>query len=259
VSSFNQYIHELAVDSDVSSLEYSSGEEYDDVDDYPDTPSSTSSRASFTDYSRHHMDWIQYILLWILVPVKFLLGIPFYLFRLAYSAVSKPRSVSENQHSGEQSHLHARVQSLKDQIIHRTTDRRRGIIEVVKLVLSLLICSVYYLLFMYIFVDNSHVHVIFVHQDLHLGMEIFIEAVFDFVHKAVYLLLSPSEAFGKLFRLFSSHERGIEDDNIVVENATIYTATLGENDRTPTERNTDFQQSFSTDARTCQDVITELG
>ncbi|MCH89067.1 lipase member K-like, partial [Trifolium medium] len=95
--------------------------------------------------------------------------------------------------------------------------------------------------------------------DLHLGMEIFIESVFDFVHKAVYLLLSPSEAFGKLFRLFSSHERGIEDDDNVVENATIYTATLGENDRTPTERNTDFRQSFSTDARTCQDVITELG
>lgn len=89
-------------------------------------------------------------------------------------------------------------------------------------------------------------------------MEIFIEAVFDFVHKAVHLLLSPSEAFGKLSRLFSSQERGVENDDNV-ENATVYTATLGENVPTPTERNTDFRQSFSTDARTCQDVITELG
>lgn len=233
VSSFNQFIHELAVDSDVSSVEYSSGEEYDEEDDddgydYPETPSSVgsraSSRASFTNYSRNHVDWIQYILLWILVSVKFLLGIPFRLFQLACSGLSKPRPVSENQHSAAQSHLHARVQSLKDQIIHRTTDRRRGIIE-----------------------------------DLHLAMEIFIEAVFDFVHKAVHLLLSPSEAFGKLSSLFSSQERGVEDDDNVVENATIYTATLGENVPTPTERNTDFRQSFSTDARTCQDVITELG
>jgi len=90
-------------------------------------------------------------------------------------------------------------------------------------------------------------------------MEIFIEAVFDFVHKAVHLLLSPSEAFGKLSRLFSSQERGVEDDDNFVESSTIYTATLGENVPTPTERNTDFRQSFSTDSRTCQDVITELG
>lgn len=167
VSSFNQFIHELAVDSDVSSVEYSSGEEYDEDDDddgydYPETPSSAgsraSSRASFTNYSRNHVDWIQYILLWILVSVKFLLGIPFRLFQLVYSGLSKPRSISENQHAAAQSHLHAKVQSLKDQIIHRTTDRRRGIIEVVKLFLSLLICLLYYI---YIFfVDDSHVHLI---------------------------------------------------------------------------------------------------
>ncbi|XP_004503422.1 uncharacterized protein [Cicer arietinum] len=226
VSSFNQFIHELAVDSDVSSLEYLSGDEDVDGYDYPGTPSSASSRtsrASFTDNSRHHIDWIQYILLWILVPVKFLLGIPLRLCRLAYSVVSKPRSASGNQHSAH-SHLHARVQSLKDQIIHRTTDRRRGIIE-----------------------------------DLHLVMEIFIEAVFDIVHKAVHLLLSPSEAFGKLFSLFSSHERCVEEDDNGVQNATVFTATLGENDPTPTDRNTNFRQSFSTDSRTCQDVITELG
>ncbi|CAK8579563.1 unnamed protein product [Lathyrus sativus] len=231
VSSFNQFIHELSVDSDVESLDYSAGEEEEEYDDgyddyYPETPSSVSSRASsrasFNAYSRHRMDWIRYILLCILISVKFVLGIPFRLFWLVYDGISKPRSVSGNQQSA-QSHLHAKVQILKDQIIHRTTDRRRGIIE-----------------------------------DIHLALEIFIEAVFDIVHKGVYLLLSPSKAFGKLSRLFSSHERGVEDDDNVV-NASVSTAMLGENDPTPTERNTDFRQSFSTDARTCQDVITELG
>ncbi|KAL5052580.1 hypothetical protein RYX36_033262 [Vicia faba] len=226
VSSFNQFIHELSVDSDVESLEYSSGEDDDDDDDdyYPATPSSVSSRASFNAYTRRRMDWIQFILLWIMIPVKFVLGIPFRLFWLVYDGMSKPRSISGYQQSAAQSHLHARVQNLKDQIIHRTTDRRRGIIE-----------------------------------DIHLALEIFIEAVFDIVHKAVYLLLSPSEAFGKLSRLFSSHERSIEDDDNVVVNASVSTAMLGDDDPTPTERNTDFRQSFSTDARTCQDVITELG
>lgn len=150
VSSFNQFIHELSVDSDVESLDYLSGEEDDDdgYDDYyPETPSSVSSRASsrasFNGYSRHRMDWIRYILLWILITGKFVLGIPFRLFKLVYDGMSKPRSVSENQQSA-QSHLHARVQTLKDQIIHRTTDRRRGIIEVVGPFLSLLTICLYF-------------------------------------------------------------------------------------------------------------------
>ncbi|KAJ1437938.1 AB-hydrolase lipase domain [Sesbania bispinosa] len=228
VSSFNQFIHELSVDSDTSSLEYSSGDEDSDGYEYPESPSSQGSRASIaslTDYGRRQMDWIQYILLCILVPIKFLLGIPFRLFQLAYSGVSnsKPPSTSGNHHPS-QSHSYRRMQSLKDQIIHRATDRRRGVIE-----------------------------------DLHLAMEIFIESTFDIVRKAAHLLLSPSEAFGALFRLFSSHERGIKDDNDGVEDASFSTPRLGENDPTPTERNTSFRQSLNTDARTCQDVITELG
>ncbi|KAK7358301.1 hypothetical protein VNO77_00228 [Canavalia gladiata] len=227
VSSFNQFIHELSVDSDVSSLEYSSEEEDSDgYEEYTESPFSQSSRtlngARFMDYGRHQMDWIQCILFWIMVPIKLLLGIPFRLFRLACSSVSRPLSTYENQQP-PQSHSHNRMQSLKDQIIHRATDRRRGVIE-----------------------------------DLHLAMEIFIEAVFDIVHKAVHFLFSPSEAFGTLFRVFSSHERGV-DGSDVVEGASVSTATLGENDPTPTERNTGFRQPLNTDARTCQDVITELG
>ncbi|XP_057422297.1 uncharacterized protein LOC130716117 isoform X2 [Lotus japonicus] len=226
VSSFNHFIHELAVDSDTSSLEYSSGEEDMDGCEYLSSPSSQGSRASrdsFADYGRRQVDWIQYILLWIWVPIKFLLGIPFYLFQLVCSGVSRPISISGNQNSSQE-HSNNRVQSLKDQIIHRATDRRRGIIE-----------------------------------DLNLGIEICIEAVFDMVHKAVHLLLSPSEAFAALHRLFSSHERSVIDDNDGAEDASISTATLGENDPTPTERNTNYRQSLNTDARTCQDVITELG
>lgn len=50
VSSFNQFIHELSVDSDNSSPEYSSGEEdtdrYSDRFDCPPSPASQSSRTS---------------------------------------------------------------------------------------------------------------------------------------------------------------------------------------------------------------------
>ena len=145
MSSFNQFIHELSVDSDVSSLEYSSGEEDSDGYESPESPSSQSSRASrasFSNYGWHQMDWMQCILRWIVVPVKFLLGIPFRLFQLAYSGVSKALSTSGNQQPS-QVHSHNRVQSLKDQIIHRTTDRRRGVIEVVQQFLSIFIYIVF--------------------------------------------------------------------------------------------------------------------
>ncbi|KAI4350885.1 hypothetical protein L6164_005292 [Bauhinia variegata] len=224
VSSFNQFIHELSLDSDTSSLEYSSGEE-DDEYEYPTSPSSQSSRASgasCTKHDRHWMGWIHYILLWILFPVKFLLGIPLRLFQLVYSRQSIAPSISENQRSSRL-HSHNRVQSLKDHIIHRTTDRRRGVIE-----------------------------------DLHLAIEICIEAVFDVVHKGAHLLLSPSEAFRTFSRLFSSHESGAKDHHDGVNDVSASTAIPGENDPTPTERNARFQP-LNTDARTCQDVITELG
>ncbi|XP_057447089.1 uncharacterized protein LOC130738923 isoform X2 [Lotus japonicus] len=225
VSSFNQFVHELSVDSDNSTSGYSSGEEDSDRFEYPPSPASHSSRASdagFTKYSRRQMDWMQYILFWILFPVKLLLGIPLRLFKLAYSGVSKALSVSGNNHPSRL-RAHKRVQSLKDHIIHRATDRRRGVVE-----------------------------------DLHLATEICIESVFDVFHKAAHLLLSPSEAFGTLFRFFSSHEGGTKEDPHGVEDTTISTTATGENDQTPTQRNTNYQ-SLNTDARTCQDVITDLG
>ncbi|KAE9588210.1 hypothetical protein Lal_00003296 [Lupinus albus] len=221
VSSFNQFIHELSVDSDDSSLGYSSEEEDSDRYECPPSPASHTSRASgATKYSRHQMDWIQYIFLWILFPINFLLGIPLRLFKLVYCTVSRSLFISGRQSPPR---LDKRMQSLKDHIIHRVTDRRSGVVE-----------------------------------DLHLGIEICIEAVFDVVRKAAHLLLSPSKAFGTLLRLFSFHVSGNKEDHGVVDDAFISTAKPGENGQTSTERNTDFQ-SLSTDARTCQDVITELG
>lgn len=43
------------------------------------------------------------------------------------------------------------------------------------------------------------------------------------------------------------------------QDVSIPTATLGESNPTPTERQTRFHQSLNTDARTCEDVIKEHG
>ncbi|XP_045790577.1 gastric triacylglycerol lipase-like [Trifolium pratense] len=212
-SSFNQFIYELSVDSDNSSFEYSSsGEEDSDRCECPPSPASYSSRASdaaYTKFNRHQMNWIQYILLWILLPIKFMLRIPLRLLRLSYFVVSKALHVSREKRPP---HLHAykRVQSLKEHFIHRATDRRRGVVE-----------------------------------DLHLGIEICIESIFDVLHKTAHLVLSPSKAFGALFSLFSSHGNGVKESRNSVEDA-------------PTEKITNYE-SLNTDARTCQDVITDLG
>lgn len=96
-------------------------------------------------------------------------------------------------------------------------------------------------------------------QDLHLGIEICIESVFDVVHKAAHLILSPSEACGALFRLISSRGSGIKEEYDRVEGASVSSATLGGEDSAPSVvRNTNYE-SLNTDARTCQDVITDLG
>lgn len=95
-------------------------------------------------------------------------------------------------------------------------------------------------------------------QDLHVATEIIIETVFDVFHKAAHVILSPSEVFGILFRS-QSHERSTYVECSVGESVdSVPTATLGSNDSSPTERRTNFQ-SMNTDARTCKDVITELG
>lgn len=224
VSSFNQLIHELSVDSDSSSGDYSSADE--DSDGHPPTPYSQSSRfsrASSYKFDRRWAPWIRCIIFWILFPVRFLLGIPLYLFQAIF--YRRPRVPSNIESSSSSpSRLTRRPNNLKDHFIQRTTDRRRGVIE-----------------------------------DLHLGVEIFIEAVFDIFHKAAHCVLSPLETFRKLFWWLFDHKRGSEKTNSSTVEVAVPSSTLGEDDPTPTERKNRLPQSLNTDARTCEDVITELG
>ncbi|WCJ21996.1 alpha/beta-Hydrolases superfamily protein [Euphorbia peplus] len=189
-SSFNKFIHELSVDSDVSSEDYSSAEE--DYDAYPPSPMSQSSRFSrsstFTKNDR----------------------------------ARRSTSVRRN-HKPSRSYPMKKLHNLKDHVIHRTTDRRRGVIE-----------------------------------DLHLGIEICIEAIFDFFHRTAHVLLSPSEVFRMLYRWFSSQSNDEKDIRNGMSDVPVQTSTLGEKDPSLTERTATYHP-LNTDARTCQDVITELG
>ncbi|KAL2935496.1 Gastric triacylglycerol lipase [Bienertia sinuspersici] len=257
VSSFNQLIHELSVDSDTSSVEYSSGEE-DDGYSSPASPRSQSSQASWTssgrEYDNHHT-LIWYLLSWMLYPFTCLLGLPFSFYRLLFSREGKSSC------SQQPSPLHSprKLPSLRDHFVHRATDRRRGVIEVSYVtfypLLTFLIYASNNVKLGHFAISSSH-FLLLNFQDLHLGIEICIEAVFDAVHKTAHFLLSPSEAFrilsGWVFPQWSNDAHAHEP----AEN--VLTTVLGEHEPAPSERKASFNP-LNTDARTCQDVITELG
>ena len=128
VSSFNQLIHKLSVDSDCSSVDYSSGED-DDGYESPASPRSRSSYASWAstvwEYDKHQTTF-EYILSWILCPFKFLFGLPIRFFHLLFL---RGNLSSQSPHT---SYLHSprKLPSLRDHFVHCATDRRRGVIEV---------------------------------------------------------------------------------------------------------------------------------
>ena len=99
---------------------------------YPPTPSSQCSRMSrsstFSKNYGHSTGWTIFFFSWILFPIRFLLGVPIRFFRLFYIR----RSTASPRGSHQNSPLHAvkKIHSLRDHVIHRTTDRRRGVIEV---------------------------------------------------------------------------------------------------------------------------------
>ncbi|GMJ14913.1 hypothetical protein like AT1G73920 [Hibiscus trionum] len=226
VSSFNQLIHELPVDSDTSSIDYSS-EENDLDETYPASPSSYGSRTSRTSFAINHAwhwtDWMACILSWIFLPARFLLWMPFLLFRLlniwGSGASSDPRSPRRsNFRSLRKAH------TSKDHVVKRSIDRRRGVVE-----------------------------------DLHLAIEIFIEAMFDMIRKTAHCVLSPSSAFRILAKWFAYASVGLKDDDDDILNASVPPATVGDNDPAPSERNPTLHHALNTDARTCKDIITELG
>lgn len=94
-------------------------------------------------------------------------------------------------------------------------------------------------------------------QDLYLGIEILIEAVFDIVHKAAHCLLSPLDTARRLIRW--CFFRGSKDKASSVSDASVATTILAEGDPAPATRTVTFRDSLNTDTRTCRDVITELG
>eukprot|EP01018_Ginkgo_biloba_P026016 Gb_31536 [translate_table: standard] len=235
VSSFNQFIHDFSADSDsCTESEHGSGQEENDESTVPSSPSTQASHlsraSSFSRHEKHQKSMLKHFIGWILFPIKYILGISQSSHnssrsstRLGGSLFSSPSSTgSFRRMYGIASR---RVNGVKDHIVHRTTDRRRGVIE-----------------------------------DLQLVVEIIIEAAFDFVHKVLHYFLSPLETCRLVFRRLCMSQRVSKSNDSVGDKAvSVQTSILGNLDPTPTVQQTKFQQSLNTDARTCEDVITELG
>lgn len=120
------------MDSDPSCIDYSSGEDnFDGI--YPASPSSTGSRTSRTSTcindDWHWTSWTAYIFSWIFLPARFFLAIPFLFFRLfnilGSGASSDPRITSPMKFDPFR-----KAHTSKDHVVHRTIDRRRGVVEV---------------------------------------------------------------------------------------------------------------------------------
>uniref|UniRef100_A0A0A9DLB9 Partial AB-hydrolase lipase domain-containing protein n=1 Tax=Arundo donax TaxID=35708 RepID=A0A0A9DLB9_ARUDO len=161
---------------------------------------------------------IRYAVSWILWPLRFFLSLLF----IVFNAI-KFRIVRTSAKSAESPHLSKTGPAkksfhIRDQFLQRTTDRRRGVFE-----------------------------------DLHLAIEIFIESVFDIVHKGAHYVLSPSELWQKLCRWI--HGSGHDSSSVV----DVPTANVGSDNPVPSEKKTVYRHSLNTDSRTCEDVITELG
>jgi len=124
------------VDSDTSSsVDYISGEEENEEDMLPSSPLSHASRlsraSSFHRYDRSVLRLIKYLLSWILWTATVFLWIPIVIFQLTglrKNGTRSNHSRSSDQLSGPHSTLKA--PHIKDHIVQRTTDRRRGVFEV---------------------------------------------------------------------------------------------------------------------------------
>lgn len=229
VSSFNQLIHELSIDSDSgSSIDDLSGDESLDENLVPSSPLSHASRlshaSSFARYDRRQIRLLRRLLSWVLWPFSIFLRLPLFIYHYVWSRTAvTTHSGSRAEQQSSRPHKN-KANSVKDHIVHRTTDRRRGVVE-----------------------------------DLQLAIEISIEAAFDIVHKAAHYLLSPSEAWRTVSRWFSPGRNIYEEIPSGETEVPVPAATLGDDDPSLTEQRARPHQSLNTDSRTCQDVITEHG
>lgn len=230
VSSFNEFIHQYADDSDADT-EYESDSGIEDYDSAaPPSPSSHTSQLSKSSSFRfERRDSLSFSF------GSFLSGISYYfkyLFHIGRadpslvrrslkrsgSARDSPRRSSSTRSLSRVYGLASKgFNSVKDYVVNHSTDRRRGVIE-----------------------------------DLQLVVELFIERVFDVVRKVLMHSLSPVQTLKLL--TWKLHSHGEEADAVTVE-----TATLGVSDPAPLAHKSKLPQAMNTDARTCEDVITDLG
>lgn len=122
------------MDSDTSSIEYSSGDE-----DFTESPSPLSPNSPapnkptyFKGDNWHWTNWLEYIFSWILVPVTFMFKLPLYFWRL-FCAILPRKDTLPTSPRTPRSPFRPSVKKAfnsKDQIMPRATDRRRGVIEV---------------------------------------------------------------------------------------------------------------------------------
>ncbi|CAA0818401.1 alpha/beta-Hydrolases superfamily protein [Striga hermonthica] len=143
------------------------------------------------------------------------------MYASAFHKTSKEAPAKTGKQNHSVAHSPRRLQALKDHFVQRATDRRRGIVE-----------------------------------DLHLAIEVFIESAFDVVHKAAHCLLAPIDTTKRVFWWVSSQISGDEEVN---SEGYVTTSVLADDSPAPVERKTSFHNSLNTDARTCKDVIAELG
>ncbi|XP_071694456.1 uncharacterized protein [Rutidosis leptorrhynchoides] len=227
VSSFNHFVHELSVNYDpASTVEYSSG---DDIDDYdgaymvPPTPITPGFKFSISPSfkrERRRRHWIISIIMFLLLPARIFLGLPLYVLKKIFQ-----RSIQAHAtyHRRAQSSRVATKKAL-DHVVQRATDRRRGIIE-----------------------------------DLHLGIEIVIETIFDVIHRTIRCFLCPLDSLRMLLSWSSSSSSGTKKNQSKDSAPVVATATLADSDPAPTEKKSNLSNKLNTDSRTCRDVITELG
>jgi len=136
VSSFNQFIHELSVDSDTESVADSiTGDDDNEEFVCPPSPLSQSSRlshaSSFSRRDRRLRRHIIYAVSWILWPLRFFISLLLILFNaIKYRIVRSSAKSAESPHLSRNSPA-KRSFHIRDQFLQRTTDRRRGVFEVV--------------------------------------------------------------------------------------------------------------------------------
>lgn len=122
------------MDSDISSLEYSSGEDSDGIS----TPPSPLSQSSFrswdslpASYESHWTEWITVIVWWVLLPVRMLLWVPLYLLRLFSRRNSRMSLMSPRRYRQSSRPYFSKARPWKEHDVpNRATDKRRGVIEV---------------------------------------------------------------------------------------------------------------------------------